>query len=585
MLTMINFSMDQRVTRQLFDKASGGDRQLSMEELKTLLLDKTIRKLRFVMEGFNRKQERVQTLQHRFIRRLVLNDQFSRVLAIDRFQRKISLDFCREVLQILRADKTDSTGRDPFDRLDFSKAMESFVVKEAGARLLAYEIIFMERLFDRVDQRRTGSVIVVDLVVTLMLLSNDSDKLAKVALAFDFFDTDGDGCLMNEQIMQMFLCLTKQRPLVEDNLRIMYELDFQDELCAQEGRHAYELILWHLQRTIKVEGGIVTKRELIEALEHLPAVSEALIPGVVHMRWALQPSWTEGDDPPSPVWPPRRSPMQPPSPAHPPPRDTTTLGAREATSLMKSIMEPYRDRRASFAQTTSPQLMPAPKRIHGASGGLGSRARGGTGNVGWRYFDEAAQFRATTTQQFQKSLRALGDTRLREMTMGFFSPPEVNQEEKPKEGAGGEAGTVVRLGSGRAGDIGRSTSAPQLNATAAGTGAGAVGGGGRRSSDQRGLLGRAGAKQGLDSSSLADVKRLVGELVGEMQHREAAVPTMFSDRFGAESIDRFRLYSAATAAAGRTWVDRPDPGSNIWHKCYVCLGNHRLNLGGECTCK
>eukprot|EP00443_Scrippsiella_acuminata_P023237 CAMPEP_0115184334 /NCGR_PEP_ID=MMETSP0270-20121206/8910_1 /TAXON_ID=71861 /ORGANISM="Scrippsiella trochoidea, Strain CCMP3099" /LENGTH=409 /DNA_ID=CAMNT_0002597419 /DNA_START=17 /DNA_END=1243 /DNA_ORIENTATION=- len=303
MLQMINLPMDQRILRQLFDKASGGDRALSMEELKTLLLDKTIRKLRFVMEGFNSKQERVQTHIHRFIRRLAHTEDVSRTRSIDRFQRKLTVDFVKELWQSLQKHPSlkDSAGDGRLERSACSEVMESFVAKEVGTRLLAYEVLFMERIFDRADRRRRGSVALTEFLCMLLLLSPDIDRLAKAALIFDFFDSDSDGCLLYEQIMTMFLCICSQRPMAEENLRHVYDLDFQEELSAQEGQHAYELALWHLQQTSKVEGGIVTKRELVEALERMPDLLDALLPGAVRMRWALQPSYVEGPDPPSPA--------------------------------------------------------------------------------------------------------------------------------------------------------------------------------------------------------------------------------------------------------------------------------------------
>lgn len=620
MMALISMPMDQRIFRQLFDKASGGDRSLSMEELKTLLLGKTIQKLRFVMEGFNSKQERVQTYIHRFVRRLALNDEVSRALAIDRFQRKLTLDFCKDVWKALQNEEMDSTGREPFGRAEFSKAMESFVVKEVGIRLLAYEIIFMERIFDRVDRRRNGSVIVGDFVLTLLMLSVHTDKLAKVAFAFDMFDTDGDGCLLYEQIMPMFLCLCSQRPLVEDNLRIMYDLDFQEELSAQEGRHAYELALWHLQRTIKVEGGTVTKRELIEALERLPAeVIGSLIPGVVRMRWALRPSWFEGDEPPSPVWPPRRTPLEPPSPpcSHPPVQLASQLAAMSSTVKEAQLMM----RRISGSV---PQLMPPPgRRTVGGPPGFGSAngTRSRPSKLSWKTFDEGSKFRTSAITGFQKSLRSFGDIRLAELTSGFIAPPEVKGDEKHDDEDGGEGGggtTSSSSGprhSGGPPGISRSISAPTLarsagSPSAAGAAAAAAalgsspGGGSGSSPGGRGGGSPSGKRR--SGSAAGAVRRLsgggrksgggnsmssptgAGHGGGHSRSKtswldeDMEVPIIPADKFGPESFDRFRLYSSATISSGRTWMDRPDPGSNISHKCYVCLGNHRLNLG-ECS--
>jgi len=303
MLSQINLPLDQRSGRNLFDKASRGDRSLSLEEMKTMLLGKTIKRLKFIMDGFNSKQQRVQAHIHRFVRKMALGDEDIRICSIDRFQRKLTPKFANEIFKVMRAKKSRNglIANDHIDRSTFTDVVVEFVTEEKGTHLLAYEIQFMLRIFDRVDYREQGSASIPSIATAMLLLGAHTDRLLKATSAFDFFDSDEDGCLRYEEVLELFLCICAQRLVVEVSLRQYHARDFQDELVVQEARRAYELALWHFERSRKIEGCIVTKREFVKALEGMPMLLDCLIPGAVRMRWALDSSKAEGERPQSPI--------------------------------------------------------------------------------------------------------------------------------------------------------------------------------------------------------------------------------------------------------------------------------------------
>jgi len=536
MLSLINMPMYQRILRQLFDKVSGGDRSLSMKELKTLLLEKTIRKLRFIMEAFNAKQDRIQTYAHRFVRRLALYDEVSRRRAVDRFQRKLSIPFCLDVWKSFSTEEIDWSSREPCPTPILLKAMDCLVTKQEGTRLLAYELSFMERVLDRVDVRRTGSVAPTDFLVTLVLLSPDTNQLGKIAAAFELFDSDVDGQLQHGQILQLCLCLTSQRVLVEENLRIQYELDFQEALCAQEGRHAYELILWHLHRTTKVDGSTVSKEQLVGALSKLPDTLGNLIPGIVRMRWAISPGPLEIEAPLG-----RRVTGESYTP-------TNSPGPMLAVVTVKDGHGDGPSRRSSMKDSSS---VPAIPKKHPAipSVAAGPRTKVIHPSLRLNALSEGRQFRQTQVDNFKKSLRMLGDGRLSELTSGFVAPPELKVDNMNDR-----ASSPAWTGAGSRPPTSSPSHRPSGGDSPARMGATRTQSAGMKITQSQPDLfaplpipGRGRARSGSTVSNLI---------------AESEVPIIATEKWGAESCERFKLYAAATIAAGRSHKDRPDGGSS-----------------------
>jgi len=299
MLRVIHLPLEMRVARAMFEQVSHGHSDLSLEELKTLLMQKTIQKLTRVMQGFNRKQARVRTHMNRFLKYMCRADEVTLMKCVDRMQRKLTMPFCRELWKMLREHLAKIHSDGDLDRASFLKVIQAAV----GTRFMAYEVTFLMRVFDRIDGHQRGCIQLRDLMTTLVLLSDDTSNEQKLHLIFDVFDTDFDKCLLYDQIRAMMQCICTHRPIVEENTTTMQAakhesgLTFQEELTAQDGMRLYECLLWYLQRTAKLDSDIVTWNELWRAFEQQPDVANAALPGHFRIQWVLQPGHAEDGDP------------------------------------------------------------------------------------------------------------------------------------------------------------------------------------------------------------------------------------------------------------------------------------------------
>lgn len=585
-LRTVNLPLDQRVARNVFDKAAGRDRFLSMEELKSLLLARTMRKLTSVMQERMQSTQRVQSHVQAFISHLVLTNETFVIRAVDRFQDKLQLDFCRELWQ----DVMKQVGDDGLVTRDgFEEMLQKYVGRKFG--LLAYEVTLMLRVFDRVDRRNRGCVGMNELISTLAMLSTERDKILKAAFIFDLFDSDYDGCLLYEQIMPMFLCICSMRPVVDVSLRAANDLDFQEELSVQEGQRAYELALWHFQRTGRVEGGIVTRQELVHALERLPYLLDCLMPGAVQMRWAVvdlekefsQQALAEERERPSPST--AVSSSSPTSLAATAPAKCSLShsGAPQLNTryLSASLPEPPGSSQPSPAASLS--MSPSPVGA-GASGrkahttlsqsSLPSSSRRSPNAVSftdpapW----DAAKFQQNRFNGFRSTLRGWGGRRLAEMTAGYMVQPEVEdtsmKEVSTSSSSSGIGHSRNALGGGspggKIGGLGaRSSSAPQLadagRAVASGgspmrsrrtpdagsqSGALRKGGGlGGGTTEQRG-----GANQRMAIDSNVSVYLSNGGKLAQLGYLTPEVAPLPLDKWGGESVQRYRIFAAARVA-------------------------------------
>merc|ERR1719235_663078 len=102
-------------------------------------------------------------------------------------------------------------------------------------------------------------------MAALVMMSVDANKTGKLKTLFDAFDTDGDGCLLYDQILTLCCTIAVQRPVVEhcDTVLWAAALAFQDEPALQVGRRMFEAIVWQLTRHSDVEGGIISWWELV----------------------------------------------------------------------------------------------------------------------------------------------------------------------------------------------------------------------------------------------------------------------------------------------------------------------------------
>lgn len=312
MLTTVNLPLEMKVARPLFDKASCGHHELSLRDLKLLLMEKTIQKMQHSMRGFNKKQDRVRREVHCFLKYLILGNETMLSHATDRLQRKLTMTFIRDFWKKLEAHVAKSMAPTSTEAADLERAAFLQVAHGMiGSGFMAVEVVFLMRIFDRIDVHSKGCIHMCDMVTTLVLISEESCKETKLHFLFEVFDDDLDGCLVYDQILAMMRCICTHRPLIEDNTTMIQAaknesgLAFAEELTAQDGLRLYECLFWYLQRTAKLDSCIVTWKELWHAFENQPEVANSVFPGLFHIGWVLKSSGkdqfdriVDPDDPP-----------------------------------------------------------------------------------------------------------------------------------------------------------------------------------------------------------------------------------------------------------------------------------------------
>jgi Ca2+-binding EF-hand superfamily protein len=292
MLRFVHVPLDFRVTRAIFDQVSKGDGQLSLDELKQMLMDRTIKKVREVLHGSTRKQARIQKHVHVFMRRLAAADTASSHAAIDRFQQKLTSAFIREFWQSLLASLTRSKGfEQKVDRDGLRQAIKAMLGKSSkpggGATLQEYETMFLTRIFDRATHGQSDTIPISTFISALVRCSPEPETKRKVRLLFEVFDIDCDGCLQPHQIKMMFTTLSLMNLALQE-VRDEENFPFTYELAVQDGVRTSEKTCWQLRSEgRKVDAGtVVSFPELWAALQHLPEEElQGMLPGVPRIRW------------------------------------------------------------------------------------------------------------------------------------------------------------------------------------------------------------------------------------------------------------------------------------------------------------
>mmetsp|Transcript_34926 Transcript_34926/g.96576 ORF Transcript_34926/g.96576 Transcript_34926/m.96576 type:complete len:638 (-) Transcript_34926:138-2051(-) len=494
MLWQIHIQLDQRVCRAVFDHLAAGDRTLSLRVMLAALLERTIRGLGSVLaDRFAGKQERVQTHIHTFLQHLAQANPESSARGVDRFQRKLTVPFCRELWQLLMSQTgTSRAQRSVVGRAAFTHVLWSLV---QSRRFQAYEVEFMLRIFERTDRHCVGCADIPGLIATLLLLGSESEHLDKIALLFEVFDTDYDGCLAHAEILSLFCCICEHRPIVQDVAWVPETMTFHEELSAQEGLRAYEVAHWHLLRSGGAEGGVVTLKELLGSISRQPEVLERLMPGIVRIRWLL----------------------------HARPRSR----AENPADRQQLRMPSYRSSRWVQQLSRKPDCSDQSVRPSSQQGLLAiPRARTATPDFRG---SEATKFKKTVTWKFQRSLRKFGNQRLTELTSGEgLRARLLDTPTQSPSHAALPAGRVVSspASPARGHLLDRVHSSPALAATQAAV----------VKPSQTGL--RAAPASPGGHRSCADLPAI-------------DMPTVSPDKWGAEAADRFRLLCAITSSFRR----------------------------------
>lgn len=603
LLRLVNFPLNQSICRAMFDKVATGHREMPVDSFKALLMERTIRAMRFVMEGWNGKQARVKSHIRLVLRRLAEADDTNQDRAVDRFQRKLTVTFIRDFWQLLLKRLGGSRSED----VSISKPtlLKILMDEEDKGHLQAHEVLYLLRIFERVARQRAnfhlatrGGISVCHFLTGIVLLSPIQEARDKVGLIFEVFDNDYDSCLLYEQIHEMCECICILKPMAEESLQGAEDETFQAELAQQEGQRTYECIRWYLQRTGNVQGSIVSMPELWRALEMQPPVLQALLPGLARIRWASKAVPGEdleeivhnaieeakkaagGGVPAVEITINKKSnakgASQPGAATRNASKSPAVQTSSGATSAAASSGLPAS--REGRPRSSGWQVPPSAG-SGGGSGGV-NRTRDSTEaqqdwvefpsqpNLEWQTLDQHFQlgsrgggvrgmksespiFKSHLTNKFSKSLKNLGERRLAELTNGFRSP----------EAPGADAHDASR-------SLGRSSSAPT------------------------GVLGSLGAASHSGSPAASpQVRRaqLLGDsapLSAQSKGDPAYVP--FKEvRWGLEASDRFKIYSSAKASRDRkdelqhSKRERPDFAKSLDYRCQLCFRTHKICPGHD----
>lgn len=614
LLRLVNFPLNQSICRAMFDKVATGHREMPVDSFKALLMERTIRAMRFVMEGWNGKQARVKSHIRLVLRRLAEADDTNRDRAVDRFQRKLTVTFIRDFWQLLLKRLGGSRSED----VSISKhtLLKILMDEEDKGHLQAHEVLYLLRIFERVARQRAnfhlatrGGISVCHFLTGIVLLSPIQEARDKVGLIFEVFDNDYDSCLLYEQIHEMCECICILKPMAEESLQGCDDDTFQAELAQQEGQRTYECIRWYLHRTGNVHGSIVSMPELWRALEMQPPVLQALLPGLARIRWAAKA--VPGEDLEEIVHNAIEDAKKVAGGGVPAAETTISKksnakGTSQPSAAMRNAAKsPAVQTSMGATSTTASSGLPASREgrprssgwqqppSSGSAGGSGgvNRTRDGTEtqqdwvefsaqpNLEWQALDQHFQlgfrgggvrgmksespiFKSHLTNKFSKSLKNLGERRLAELTNGFRSPEEAEKVYSAfTNAAAADAQDASR-------SLGRSSSAPT------------------------GVLGSFGAASHSGSPAASPQARRA-QLLGDSAPSSAqskgdpAYVPFKEVRWGLEASDRFKIYSSAKASRDRkdelqhSKRDRPDFAKILDYRCQLCFRTHKICPGHD----
>jgi len=529
-LRSLHLSLDSPIARAVFEKASRGERTLNLEDLKVILMQSAMQKMRSVMERFNLKQSRVQSHIQAFIKRVSLANEACCERALDRFHRKLTVDVLREIWSELDKLIGRPPSRDaPIDRHIVEKCVFSMV----GTQFQAYEIDFMLRIYDRIAGRRKDGVTMFVFIVTLVLLSPELDRVKKVSLLFDVYDTDADGCLLYDQILAMIRCICTQRSIVEESALESRPSgpEFEEELIAQEALRAFESTFFFLRQMNRHDSDVVTVTELWEALAKQGDMVMSLFPGTLRIRWAKDSTPAHADDRPHSA---ASIQSRPGSCSR---RQRATL--RAISTQVRGSDNPSMQSKASRFSIPSRYSLGTPSFPAMAS------FEGLAQTHGEEAFLKPSQskvsaikteaFQKTMTDEFQQYLRNFGGKRLAKIASEF---PGVLGTEGKRMGASN--GLLEYTQSHDSAHLSHCKSAP---------------------------------------AGILDICKLPAAERKRLLLPSTELPPLELAKWGAESADRIRLASSVKLASSkRRCKQLDDRGQDIQFKCFLCQHVHGISV-------
>lgn len=284
----IGMQVDNRAAQFIFVKAAGGDREVTLEEFKNILMAPTLEMLKGMLLAFEKQRKSIRVHVDVFLRRIAMASERNRRTMLYRFQRKISTPFCAGLWKDMKKHLL-KTSTSEIDWDIFAKLIKGV----PSIRFQAYEMELFQSLFASVDRRRRGKADVLDLCTCLSLLGAEMHQVEKFSFLFKVFDTDDDGCLTHEQILKMYCCAVIHSAIARDD-RVTFEADvaFGDELSLQEARRLFEMTLRLLAARGKLDSDahLQSFDELWTVLRQFSAVLlDRLVPGTHKAAWLLKP--------------------------------------------------------------------------------------------------------------------------------------------------------------------------------------------------------------------------------------------------------------------------------------------------------
>lgn len=588
MLRVVHFPLDMRVARAMFEKASCGDRELSLDELKALLMEKTLQKMQKHFSGFNNRQLRVRRHVNQFFKCLAQGSQTTMIRCVDRLQRKLTVAFCREFWNMLREHLAKIHSDGDLERSAFAQVVQGAI----GSHFMAYEMTFLLRIFDRIDRQKNGRIHLRDLMTTLVLISEENSKENKLGFLFEVFDTDFDGCLLYDQILDMTRCICSHRPIVEESTvpqasKADSISSFQEELTAQDGQRLYECLFWYLKRTTKLDSDIVTWKELWRAFEEQPQVGDALMPGLFRIQWVLEPSPGEPDD--------DLAALDQHSSGHTCSIAVAASGSTAERGVQRrAVARP--DEEAGFrinmvsssehrgAVSSALSLKEESERATRAAirATFGKPKPEVQSVAAWEKSprETTSLFKKRVTNRFMSSLRTSGDVRYTELSEGFriadelaVGGPRSIEAAQDTVDDPDDAARPASPASIQGGRPGSSPVAPGSKGLGASKGVATMP---RVNSAPTGLLEKPRASQLAASAS-------AGALGGDAIRlpTSAELPSISSQRWGLEAADRFRLFSKVKSGKDNKRhlmgsCGHQDGMGGPAYKCQVCQRQHMI---------
>jgi len=596
MLLLMHLPLETRACRFIFGLAANGEKQICLADLKVILVQPMVRKMKAYVHSYKKFQDRVNRHIQSFLGELTESSHEVEVASVDRFQRRIKLPFCRAIydkttaihsvaMQLQSKCIQDVT----VDRGTLGEMIVSSVGSFGdGGILLECQVPYLISIFSRVGINKGvgihkgSSISLVDLMAALTILSTDVDRCGKLRMMFEVFDTDEDTVLEDHQLKDLFCLLCKTSPKFQSSPVLKPESGaaFQEELCEQEGLRNYECARWRLHRRGNNEDAM-NWHELWAAIKDQPNVMASLLPAPPPIRWAALD----------------------PLPVHMQdwmalfPRASTPLEghhSRASSSHGKSKRHPgpanHHSRNLEVTQVTkygitSPAHLPAGSRpgskCESRPRSREAQRKKGTPPQGNTWKPQlaktlTAEFEKNLTDGFRRRLRRLASQRVSELREGISNPGGRASPRTSIMGDGDTKGSVAGISSvslqQRASLLGsRACSLPHLSSRGT-TLKGIASGGLRKSMSATAPMGFGGPLK--RSSVMSDSSNMSASRLDKLPLVDS-LTLMTSATWGMESAERHRLLVAASSAHSH--------GPDLSHvdafpyNCHLCDRPHNLN--------